>query len=321
MIKKNRKQVFLNNLVVFITLAGFICLSIMLVPAKSRAQKRLAEIEKNELLLEEQRIKIEEDRKALNRDCGKVPPSDTAKRQDCQKRQNDIMVRMQQYKKDLDALEKLKASGEKSKDVPFPPAAANLVNIMDKVTKDLNRPKGGYHKNLDPKLVCNLFFQGIGEELKKQGLPAGTKAWQKGLRAHQIKEAIESDKTGEWREVKEKDVQQLANKGIIVVGLSKEHVATAFPAPPGAKIKTNGPLFRDGNEHAPDRQADHRLHASSWGAIPSHNMFQYEYKDKEKKQLESPKFYVWTPSESLDSNSSDYKTQIAPRTRGGDKRR
>ncbi len=200
----------------------------------------------------------------------------------------------------------------KPKDVNFPPAAANLVHIMDKVTKKLNRPKGGYHKDLKPRLVCNFFFQGVGEELKKLGLPADRGAWKKGLRAAQIKAKIEADRT-DWNELREEDVQERANRGIIVVAVSPDHVAIAFPIPPQIQFSGRGPLLRDGNEHGPETQADHRLHASSWGAVPAHNMFSYEYSDSQKKHLKSPKFYVWTPSESPASSLSDYKREIAPR--------
>lgn len=207
----------------------------------------------------------------------------------------------------------MKPSGEtKPEDVKFPPAAANLVNIMDRVTKELNRPKGGYHKDLDPARVCNLFFQGVGKELKRLGLPAGTGAWQKGLTAARIKERIEKDGI-DWNEVKEEDVQVRANQGIVVVAVSRDHVAIAFPAPPGTQFSDRGPLFRDGNEHGPENQADRRLHASSWGAVPARNMFGYEYGDKEKKRLDSPRFYVWAPSESPASGQSAYKRAVAPR--------
>ncbi|MDD3847418.1 MAG: hypothetical protein PHC90_13805 [Syntrophorhabdaceae bacterium] len=198
------------------------------------------------------------------------------------------------------------------KDAKFPPAAANLVNIMDRVTKELNRPKGGYHKGLKPRLVCNLFFQGVGKELTKLGLPADRGAWKKGLIAVQIKGEIEADKTA-WNELKEGDVQERANRGIIVVAVSRDHVAIAFPVPPGTQFSAKEPLFRDGNEHGPENQADRRLHASSWGAVPARNMFGYEYGDKEKKELKSPRFYVWTPSESSASALSHYKRQIVPR--------
>lgn len=204
------------------------------------------------------------------------------------------------------------AGGTKPEDVRFPPAAANLVNIMDKVTKELNRPKGGYHKDLEPRLVCNLFFQGVGKELNRLGLPAGTGAWKKGLKAAQIKARIEADKSA-WSEVQEENVQQRANRGIIVVAVSNDHVAIAFPVPPDTQFSAKGPLFRDGNEHGPERQADRRLHASSWDAIPARNMFGYEYSDKEKKQLKSPRFYVWVPSESPASTQSAYKRKVAPR--------
>lgn len=193
----------------------------------------------------------------------------------------------------------------KSKDASFPAAAANLVNIMDKVAEKLNRPKGGYHKDLEAR--CNLFFQGIGEELTKLGLPANTGVWKEGLKANAIKAKIETDKT-DWAEVNEKDVQDLANKGIIVVGLSAGHVSVAFPKPGDSQIsEKGGPLLRDGNEHGPDRQADHRLYASSWGAIPSHKMFGYNSPSS------TPKFYVWKPSASPASSESEYKREISPR--------
>lgn len=197
-------------------------------------------------------------------------------------------------------------------DVRFPPAAANLVNIMDRVTRELDRPKGGYHKDLDPRRVCNFFFQGVGRELKKLGLPTDTGAWKKGLVASQIKERIEKDRI-DWGKVKEKDVQALANRGIIVVAVSRDHVAIAFPVPSDTQFSDTGPLFRDGNEHGPENQANRRLHASSWGAVPARNMFDYEYRDKDKKQLKSPRFYVWTPSQSPASAQSAYIRAVAPR--------
>jgi hypothetical protein len=83
-------------------------------PSKSPSMS-LSEIERRENLLEEQRMVIERDRQALNRDCSKVPSSDTAKMEECQRRHDDIMRRMNKYKAELNYLHKLRASlGKKS---------------------------------------------------------------------------------------------------------------------------------------------------------------------------------------------------------------
>jgi len=111
--KMNKILIFLYPVLSFMALTGLVFLFIMLFHSKSSAQGSLSAIERRELLLEEQRINIEKDRQALNRDCSKVSSGDTAKRQECQKRYDDIMGRMKQYKADLDSLAKQKAALKK----------------------------------------------------------------------------------------------------------------------------------------------------------------------------------------------------------------
>ena len=70
----------------------------------------LSEIERRENILEQQRIVIEKDRQALNRDCSRVASTDTAKLAECRERRDDIKRRMNEYKAALNSLNRLKAS-------------------------------------------------------------------------------------------------------------------------------------------------------------------------------------------------------------------
>jgi hypothetical protein len=176
------------------------------------------------------------------------------------------------------------------------PAAGALVQMLNGVAQYLKLPKGGSHQ--DESLNCRFYFQGLGRELRKRGLPATSEVWSDGhLQANQITQKIESD-PGEWQNVKdEADVQKLANQGIVVVGVSSGqshgHIAIAFPAPPGLdpsqfRDHGHGPFVRDGNEHPPEAEVDERLYASTWGAVQSSKAYAYG--------TEAPRWYVWVPS-------------------------
>lgn len=78
----NKMLISLCSVVKYAGLAVFIFIVITLSPSKSTSMS-LSEIVSRENILEEQRIIIEEDRQALNRDCSIVAPTDTAKIEDC----------------------------------------------------------------------------------------------------------------------------------------------------------------------------------------------------------------------------------------------
>lgn len=60
-----------------------------------------ADTKKLEQEIEERRVAIEKDRKALNADCGHVSSADTTRMADCKVRHEDVVRRMAQYKQDL----------------------------------------------------------------------------------------------------------------------------------------------------------------------------------------------------------------------------
>ena len=59
------------------------------------------DIKKLEQELEDRRVAIEKDRKALNADCGHVSSADTTRMESCKTRHEDVVRRMAQYKQDL----------------------------------------------------------------------------------------------------------------------------------------------------------------------------------------------------------------------------
>jgi len=66
----------------------------------------------------------------------------------------------------------------------------------------------------------------------------------------------------EWGMVDQADVQQLANRGVLIEGVAyydgtNGHLATVFPTPPdlsSSQFPGDGPFIRDGNEHPPESE-------------------------------------------------------------------
>lgn len=171
-------------------------------------------------------------------------------------------------------------------------SAAALVDMLNAAAQNLKLPKGGAH--FGESLNCKFYFQGLGAELRKRGLAATSDVWSnEELSANEIVSRIESGNS-EWKSVSDSDVQKLANEGMVVVGLasgsSHGHIAVAFPTPAGpdlSSIPGKAPFIRDGDEHAPDTEADHKLYPSTWGAVRANRVFS---------KSAPPQWYVWTPS-------------------------
>ncbi len=184
------------------------------------------------------------------------------------------------------------------------PAAAELVAMLNRVSKKLRLQKGVDPKDLKG-LNCNFFFQGLGRELKAKGRPASGPAWQEGLLANDIGDKIARNESGQWKQVAEAEVQKLANRGVVVVGLSWDrrpgrhgHVAIAFPVPHGGGNVTDGagPFVRDGNERrarSTTEPGKKKVYPSDWGAVRASKAFKY---DRKKHQIRG-KWYKWSPSE------------------------
>ena len=135
----------------------------------------------------------------------------------------------------------------------------------------------------------------MGEELRQQGLPATSKAWTT-ADANNIVKEIAENKNQQWQVRDEKEVQRLANSGVIVVGVyngepRKEHghVAIAFPLPPHfrtSQFPGSGPFVRDGNTS--DNNTEGRLYSRSWGAVRASKVFGSSRR---------PTWYIWVPSQ------------------------
>lgn len=179
-----------------------------------------------------------------------------------------------------------------TRNTSMPASAAALVDMLDAAAHNLKLPKGGSHSG--ESLNCKFYFQGLGAELRKRGLPATGDVWSnEKLSANDIVSRIEAG-SSEWKSVSASEVQKLANEGVVVVGLasgtSHGHIAVAFPAPAGQNlsgIPGEAPFIRDGDEHPPDTEADHKLYPSTWGAVRANRVFA---------RSAPPRWYAWTPS-------------------------
>lgn len=180
-----------------------------------------------------------------------------------------------------------------SRNTRMPASAATLVDMLNSAAQNLKLPKGGVHSG--ESLNCKFYFQSLGAELRKHGLSATAEVWSNDkLSANDIVGKIKSG-TAEWKPVSDSNVQELANRGVVVVGLaggaSHGHIAVAFPTSPGQDLSTirgQGPFIRDGDEHSPDTEADRKLYPSTWGAVKASKVFSY--------RRSPPEWYVWTPS-------------------------
>jgi hypothetical protein len=81
--------------------------------------------------LEERRVAIERDRKALNADCRSVSSTDWAKTEECRARHDDVVRRIAQYKKDLLLLKSQEAAdSERCSDI-----AAKVTRLEDGIRR------------------------------------------------------------------------------------------------------------------------------------------------------------------------------------------
>ncbi len=194
----------------------------------------------------------------------------------------------------------------------------DLVKVLDRASQRgwkpdedsaaMPLPKGGQHnakgerfQEGDDQLSanCSQYFREIMRQFSGPPFNAGDQWTDGDCSADCFMKRIQkvaSTPGGEWRRVDESDAQDLANKGVLVEGVSHYadghgHLATVFPNSAGAdlsQIPGNGPLVRDGNEHPPESQADGRLYPGTWGAIKASKAFDYS--------RNRPFWYVWVPS-------------------------
>jgi hypothetical protein len=240
--------------------------------------------------LRQEKASIKKDVKNFNKATAQpIPPN---KVDFYQKWQASIEGNIKNYNEGVALLKRdlKQAPREPDPAITLSPAAADLVALMNDVSKKLNLPKGGRHEQQSKN--CSSFFRGVGRELEARGLPATSEAWSPHLVANDIMDKIESNQSQQWKKVDEKQVQEMANQGFLVVGLSKGlpngHVGIAFPIPPGldpAKFSGTGPFVRDGNEHY--LKHEKRLYATTWGAVEATKTFDYKN--------HPPKWYIWLP--------------------------
>jgi hypothetical protein len=171
--------------------------------------------------------------------------------------------------------------------------AAELVAIYDRVTKELNLPKGSAEDRELAALNCQSYFNGVARAMPSKG----RRSWEgefHGLRADGIADKLKtiSLSGGDWASVDLRRAQELANDGAIVVGASPAdktghaHIGFVFPLPPGLDEKAfpgTGPFVRDGNEH----EIGEKVYPSTWGAVKASKAF----------RLSDTNWYVYVPSE------------------------
>lgn len=185
----------------------------------------------------------------------------------------------------------------------LPMAAADLVNMLNAVSKHLELPKGPPTDRELASLNCQRFFRALGQQLSA----TQTQSWEKdflGLNADEIIAKIDTvacQGGGQWEKIGGKipeeswrKAQELANRGAIVVGGSRTssknphgHLGIVFPVPPGldaSRFSGSGPFVRDGNEHIPEQ--DPRLYPTTWGAVKASKAF----------PRSRTNWYVWLPS-------------------------
>lgn len=217
----------------------------------------------------------------------------------------------------------------------FSAAAAELVAMMNKASAKLGLKKGVDSPANGPTgMQCNLFLQALGRELQAKGRPTAGSEWRSGLVANDIADKIARNESGQWKEVPEKDVQELANRGIVVVGVSWDrrpgrhgHIAIAYPVRgEGVTLGTDRrekgdaarPFVRDGNEHRWREPGGglvdgRRYYPSDWGAVRATRAWQYGRRLRSGApegvsfrygNEKSPAWYKWLPSERRARRSS-----------------
>lgn len=187
---------------------------------------------------------------------------------------------------------------------PFSPRAAQLVDILNKAAEralpgSQPIPKVGQHPGQKEDLNCSQFFHQMMRELGTAGSAVNSEWTNPNATANDIADNI--SRSADWVRVDIGQVQDLANRGIVVVGAqhgaNHGHVGTAFPIPstvnPGnfpsnSQFKGVGPFVRDGNEHqygSPDNpDTPTGLFPSSYGAVRAnlafdlHSTTWYEFK-------------------------------------------
>jgi hypothetical protein len=94
---------------------ALILCALLLLPGAAFAASEVAELEAR---LESRRAVIEQDRRALNAECGSVPASDGARVAECRRRRDDVARRMAEYKADLQRLKTLRAAAPPAGGLP-----------------------------------------------------------------------------------------------------------------------------------------------------------------------------------------------------------
>jgi hypothetical protein len=186
-----------------------------------------------------------------------------------------------------------------SLDESMPGPAADLVNLFNAVAHKLKLPSGPTQDHTRARKNCQAFFRGVADSLSQEGKVSWRDDFN-GLVADGIAKKIEADSANgkNWEKIKGstpqeiwKSAQDLANKGVIIVGAMPAdssgdgHLGFVFPVPDGLKASNfsgSGPFVRDGNEHWPQG----RDYPSTYGAVKASKAF----------QMNSTSWYIWAPS-------------------------
>jgi hypothetical protein len=155
--------------------------------------------------------------------------------------------------------------------------AAELVGAIEHATRHMRTGAGGFEappldlsKPWDPH--CSHMFRETMRQLAGQGVRVDLKLFaDEGADANKLSKRIRQDRQ-DWTEVDFRDVQSLANRGVLVIGTyinasGPGHLAIVYPIADESK----GPLVRDGNIHRNKQGVV--FAASSYGAVPANQSF------------------------------------------------
>lgn len=247
--------------------------------------------------LETRALALDERLRKQSADCGAVSSSDpgyAAKVERCTNERAEIERGWDDYEAALDTYEAdLDAALSAASPPPMPEKAADLVDILEAASADLRLPKIAPAPDPDdPDLRCQDYFRAVGTRVGAKEKEGWAESIAKLHSANEIAAAIAADAASaspHWRALPMADAQALADRGVIVIGASRNkkghgHLAIVEPAPPGLDLSKfaeegTGPFVRDGNRHTMGR--------STWGAIRASRAF----------KLGETTWYVWIPSE------------------------
>ena len=216
--------------------------------------------------------------------------------QSAQKQLKD-KLRQEAKKNQDEARERLEKTLEQKKEdnATFSLEAYLLVTKLNDAAKEIN-PSKKIHRSLK----CVDFFQALGKQLGAEGEEWTMQPKEKISRANIIADIIAAKalQGKEWTQVYgenqadiARQVQELANRGIVVIGVKKAknhgHLAIASPIPSQLQLKhfgKAGPMVRDGNLYEGDR-----TYPKDYGTVRATKAFGSYEKDP-------PTWYIWLPS-------------------------